>query len=168
VAAWQATYVRYKCQAAAQVTQNGWDLSTSQSYADQLAIEEPNAYLTEESLLYNGLAPKSIHIRIVDAPAEFAVPVKQDRCVGAGVARRRRRGQPRAPGPRGRGWGQGTRAVPGRRLPASQGAAAAARQQLALLGGAARSSAAQGTFIGTPPPSWQPGPQPQGPARQPA
>jgi hypothetical protein len=73
-------YVRYKCQPEAQVTQTGWDLSMSQRYADQLALEEQQPYLSEESLLYNGLAPTNIALRIVEAPAEFAVPVKQDRC----------------------------------------------------------------------------------------
>jgi hypothetical protein len=72
-------YVRYKCQPEAQVTQSGWDLAISQRYADQLALEEQQPYLSEESLLYNGLAPTSIALRIVEAPAEFAVPVKQDR-----------------------------------------------------------------------------------------
>lgn len=72
-------YVRYKCQPEAQVTSSGWDLSTSQRFADQLALEEQQPYLSEESLLYNGLAPTNIALRIVEAPAEFAVPVKQDR-----------------------------------------------------------------------------------------
>eukprot|EP00882_Tetradesmus_deserticola_P033554 GHRQ01038344.1.p1 GENE.GHRQ01038344.1~~GHRQ01038344.1.p1 ORF type:complete len:243 (+),score=65.99 GHRQ01038344.1:241-969(+) len=76
---WQTMYVRYKCQPEAQVTQSGWDLSMSQRYADQLALEEQQPYLSEESLLYNGLAPTNIALRIVEAPAEFAVPVKQDR-----------------------------------------------------------------------------------------
>jgi hypothetical protein len=76
---WQTTYVRYKCQPEAQVTSNGWDLTISQQYADQLAMEEQQPYLNEESLLYNGLAPTRIYIRIVEAPAEFGVPVKQDR-----------------------------------------------------------------------------------------
>jgi hypothetical protein len=73
-------YVRYKCQPEAQITSAGWDLATSQRYADQLAAEEQQAYVREESLLYNGLAPTSISLRITEAPAEFAVPVKQDRC----------------------------------------------------------------------------------------
>lgn len=73
-------YVRYKCQPEAQITNSGWDLATSQRYADQLAAEEQQAYVREESLLYNGLAPTGISLRIIEAPAEFAVPVKQDRC----------------------------------------------------------------------------------------
>jgi len=75
-------YVRYKCQPEAQITNAGWDLATSQRYADQLAAEEQQNYVREESLLYNGLAPTSISLRIVEAPAEFAVPVKQDRYPG--------------------------------------------------------------------------------------
>lgn len=78
-------YVRYKCQPEAQVTSAGWDLSTSQRYADQLALEEQQPYLSEESLLYNGLAPTNIALRIVEAPAEFAVPVKQDRYAAVAV-----------------------------------------------------------------------------------
>ncbi len=77
---WQTMYVRYKCQPEAQVTPTGWGLSMSQRYADQLALEEQQPYLCEESLLYNGLAPISVALRIVEAPSEFAVPVKQDRC----------------------------------------------------------------------------------------
>jgi hypothetical protein len=42
-------------------------------------MEEHLPYLTEESLLYNGLAPTRIFIRILEAPTEFGVPVKQDR-----------------------------------------------------------------------------------------
>lgn len=76
----QSMYVRYKCQPEAQITSSGWDLATSQRYADQLAAEEQQAYVREESLLYNGLAPTGISLRIIEAPAEFAVPVKQDRC----------------------------------------------------------------------------------------
>lgn len=76
----QSMYVRYKCQPEAQITNLGWDLATSQRYADQLAAEEQQAYVREESLLYNGLAPTGISLRIIEAPAEFAVPVKQDRC----------------------------------------------------------------------------------------
>lgn len=72
-------YVRYKCQPEAQITNTGWELVTSQRYADQLAEEEQQAYVREESLLYNGMAPTSISLRIIEAPAEFAVPVKQDR-----------------------------------------------------------------------------------------
>eukprot|EP00775_Hariotina_reticulata_P009780 gene9780-9938_t len=48
---WQTMYVRYKCQPEAQVTQSGWDLAISQRYADQLALEEQQPYLSEESLL---------------------------------------------------------------------------------------------------------------------
>jgi hypothetical protein len=75
----QSMYVRYKCQPEAQITNTGWELITSQRYADQLAAEEQQAYVREESLLYNGTAPTSISLRIIEAPAEFAVPVKQDR-----------------------------------------------------------------------------------------
>lgn len=72
-------YVRYKCQPEAQVSNAGWDLSTSQRYADQLLLEEQLPYINNNSLLHNSLAPTSISLRIIEAPAEFAVPVKQDR-----------------------------------------------------------------------------------------
>jgi hypothetical protein len=35
----QTTYVRYKCQPEAQATTTGWELHTSQRYADQLALQ---------------------------------------------------------------------------------------------------------------------------------
>lgn len=87
-------YVRYKCQPEARVTTAGWDLNVSQRYADQLAFEEQQTYLSEESLLYNGLAPTSVALHIVQAPAELAVPVKQDRCACAATRSTAMRQQP--------------------------------------------------------------------------
>jgi len=74
---WQTLYVRYKTQPEASVTHAGWELATSRKYAERLAAEE--ASFAEDTLLYNGLAPARISLKIVDAPAEYAVPVKQDR-----------------------------------------------------------------------------------------
>jgi hypothetical protein len=38
--------------------------------------------LTEDSSwLYGGMAPESVTLRLIESPAEFAVPVKQDRRV---------------------------------------------------------------------------------------
>jgi hypothetical protein len=79
----QTQYVRYKCQPEAQVTSVGWDLATSQRCADQMEPHQAHAFLRQEGLLYNGLAPTAIRLRILEAPAEFAVPVKQDRCARA-------------------------------------------------------------------------------------
>jgi hypothetical protein len=75
---WQTSYVRYKTQPEAYVCQAGWELATSRKFAEKLAQEE--SAFTEDTLLYNGLAPCKVSLRIVDAPAEYAVPVKQDRC----------------------------------------------------------------------------------------
>jgi hypothetical protein len=47
-------------------------------YAKRLAAEGAAAF-AEDTLLYNGLAPTRVALRIIDAPAEYAVPVKQDR-----------------------------------------------------------------------------------------
>ncbi|KIY94890.1 hypothetical protein MNEG_13073 [Monoraphidium neglectum] len=74
---WQTSYVRYKTQPEAYVCQAGWELATSRKFAEKLAQEE--SAFTEDTLLYNGLAPCKVSLRIVDAPAEYAVPVKQDR-----------------------------------------------------------------------------------------
>lgn len=75
---WQTGYVRYKTQPEATVAHTGWELAASRRYAEKLAAEE--AAFGEDALLYNGVAPLKVTLRIVDAPAEYAVPVKQDRC----------------------------------------------------------------------------------------
>ena len=83
---WQTAYVRYKTQLEAAATGVGWQLAESRRFAEKLAAGGGSAF-AEDSLLYDGLAPARVTLRIVDAPAEYAVPVKQDRC-----ARRPRRG----------------------------------------------------------------------------
>lgn len=77
---WQTTYVRYKTQpeAAAVGPSAGWQLAESRRFAEQLAAEEGG--FPEDGLLYSGAAPLRVALRIVEAPAEYAVPVKQDRC----------------------------------------------------------------------------------------
>jgi hypothetical protein len=90
---WQTQYVRYKTQPEAHVCGGGWELATSRRFAEELAQEE-SAFL-EDTLLYNGLAPCRVTLRIVDAPAEFAVPVKQDRCAYAQRPLRARMQAPR-------------------------------------------------------------------------
>lgn len=77
---WQTVYVRYKSQAEAQVTQGGWDLATSQRLHDAAAVTEQQPFLNEDHPLYSGFAPTHVNLRIIESPAEFAVPVKQDRC----------------------------------------------------------------------------------------
>jgi hypothetical protein len=77
--------VRYKSQAEAQVTQGGWDLATSQQLHNSTSLNEQQAFLSAEHPLNSGFAPSHVSLRIVESPAEFAVPVKQDRC---GIAAR--------------------------------------------------------------------------------
>lgn len=79
VSRWQSTYVKYKGQNEGQVCQQGWDLATSQSIQDQLALANNSAFPNSRSPLHTGLAPTGINMRMVTAPAEFAAPVKQDR-----------------------------------------------------------------------------------------
>ncbi|GBF88728.1 hypothetical protein Rsub_01629 [Raphidocelis subcapitata] len=75
---WQTAYVRYKTQPEAAATGTGWQLAESRFFAAKLAAEDGGAF-AEDTLLYDGLAPARVTLRIVEAPAEFAVPVKQDR-----------------------------------------------------------------------------------------
>jgi len=70
---WQSTYVRYHGQHEGQVTQSGWELTLSQAgrHREETVMAVP-------SLATGGL-PTRIAMCITAAPAEFAVPVKQDR-----------------------------------------------------------------------------------------
>lgn len=74
----QTTYCKYKRYGEVQVAQDGWNLPMSRRVHEQLTA----AGLSNEdsSWLYGGMAPESISLRLIEAPAEFAVPVKQDRC----------------------------------------------------------------------------------------
>ncbi|CAD7697834.1 unnamed protein product [Ostreobium quekettii] len=79
VARWQSTYVRYKGQSEGQVCQQGWEQSTSVHMQEQLAMAANGGFNAGRTTLHSPLAPLAINMRIVTAPAEFAVPVKQDR-----------------------------------------------------------------------------------------
>ncbi|CAD7701308.1 unnamed protein product [Ostreobium quekettii] len=79
VGRWQSTYVRYKGQTEGQVCQHGWEQATSQQVQDQLAMASNGGFAPGRTPLHSALAPLAINMRIVTAPAEFAVPVKQDR-----------------------------------------------------------------------------------------
>ena len=73
---WQSTYVRYQGQHEGQVTQNGWELTSS----PLRNREETMMNLSTVPSMSPGAAlPHAIQMRIISAPAEFAVPVKQDR-----------------------------------------------------------------------------------------
>eukprot|EP00798_Chlamydomonas_sp_ICE-L_P011688 gene11688-34411_t len=73
----QTSYTRYKTTETAAIT--SWELSSSRKNYEQLVQSEHGHFLPEDHMLLTGGAPESIHLRIVDAPAEFGVPVKQDR-----------------------------------------------------------------------------------------
>lgn len=75
---WQTQYVRYKTQPEAHVSGGGWDLAASRRFAEEMAGEDGG--LLEAALLHSPLSPRRVTLRVVEAPAEFAVPVKQDRC----------------------------------------------------------------------------------------
>jgi hypothetical protein len=64
-----------------QEVQRGWDVNTSRSNYDQLAQQQQmEGMFNPEYSTFAHSAPESISLRLVEAPAEFAVPVKQDRC----------------------------------------------------------------------------------------
>eukprot|EP00210_Caulerpa_lentillifera_P008045 g7682.t1 len=72
---WQSTYVRYAGHQEGQVTANGWELNASQRVQEEMQISCPpfgNSAATAG-------APIAVRMKIISAPAEFAVPVKQDR-----------------------------------------------------------------------------------------
>lgn len=80
VSRWQSTYVRYKGQSEGQVCQDGWDKESSQSIQEQLVMpHNPNYPPRVHTNRNNALVPNGINMKILTAPAEFAVPVKQDR-----------------------------------------------------------------------------------------
>jgi hypothetical protein len=80
---WQTTYVRYKAgHPETQPAPNGWELAVSQRLLDQCAVSEQQRYMLKDHPLHSGHAPTSVNLRIVEAPAEYCVPVKQDRYTG--------------------------------------------------------------------------------------
>lgn len=78
----QTSYVRYKRNNEAQVAGGGgWDVHISRRNFESHMHLEQASFLQEENTPFSQNAPESITVRIVEAPAEFAMPVKQDRCV---------------------------------------------------------------------------------------
>jgi len=76
----QTSYVKYRRFQEAQVAGgNGWDLAISRRNYEQVARLEQQFFMQDDHPLFNPLAPDNITMRIIEAPAEFAVPVKQDR-----------------------------------------------------------------------------------------
>lgn len=76
----QTVYVKYRRFQEAQVGGGpGWDLNTSRKNFEQVARLEQQFFMQDDHPLFNPLAPDNITMRITEAPAEFAVPVKQDR-----------------------------------------------------------------------------------------
>lgn len=61
------------------MSQTGWDLGASRKNYQQVVRNEQQHFLPDNHPLFTGVAPSSVNIRIVEAPAEFAIPVKQDR-----------------------------------------------------------------------------------------
>lgn len=72
----QTQYVRYKRFTEAMVTQTGWDKATS---IRQHELMGGAAAHCEHPALFSPCMPDGVNMRIVEAPAEFAMPVKQDR-----------------------------------------------------------------------------------------
>jgi len=72
---WQSTYVRYGGQQEGQVSANGWELSSSRIVHEGVQVSG----FPLGSTAMNCGAPTGVQMKIVTAPAEFAVPVKQDR-----------------------------------------------------------------------------------------
>jgi len=72
-------YSRYKNLSEAQIALNGWDLATARRNYEQIVRNEHQHFLPDDHLLFSGVAPEAVSLKITEAPAEFAVPVKQDR-----------------------------------------------------------------------------------------
>lgn len=79
----QTAYVRYHRAGEAHVAQTGWSLSTSRQNVDMLARSGLEPMVpdldTPQAALFSTPGPEAATIRIVEAPAAFALPVKQDR-----------------------------------------------------------------------------------------
>mmetsp|Transcript_19110 Transcript_19110/g.49641 ORF Transcript_19110/g.49641 Transcript_19110/m.49641 type:complete len:957 (-) Transcript_19110:1046-3916(-) len=69
----QTQYVRYKRFSEAQVSNTGWDLGTSRRNHECMGTSD------HHPALYSPCMPEAVSMQIVEAPAEFAMPVKQDR-----------------------------------------------------------------------------------------
>jgi len=79
----QATYVRYFRSAEAHALL-AWQLPASLKNLDVITRND-NARLPPDHPLLTGEAPESISMKLLQSPAEFAVPVKQDKCVWRAV-----------------------------------------------------------------------------------
>ncbi|KAF5842314.1 hypothetical protein DUNSADRAFT_7967 [Dunaliella salina] len=69
----QTQYVRYKRFSEAQVSNTGWDLGTSRRNHECMGTPD------HHPALFSPCMPETVSLKIVGAPAEFAMPVKQDR-----------------------------------------------------------------------------------------
>eukprot|EP00798_Chlamydomonas_sp_ICE-L_P031814 gene31814-7016_t len=69
----QTSYARYKKGEAS--VRSCWELPQSRKNCEQ----GQGHYLPDDHLVLSGLAPETVSLRIVEAPAEFGIPVKQDR-----------------------------------------------------------------------------------------
>ncbi|GIL70201.1 hypothetical protein Vretimale_3493 [Volvox reticuliferus] len=67
---WQTTYVRYSSSETAQA--RGWDMECCRRNLSSLGVND-------HPILRHKVLPDTINMRIIEAPAEFALPVKQDR-----------------------------------------------------------------------------------------
>lgn len=73
----QTTYVRYRGKGAI-VAPQGWELNACRRNCTQL-IQNQDLFVPEDHPIYTDFVPVSVDIKLLEAPAEFAMPVKQDR-----------------------------------------------------------------------------------------
>lgn len=67
----QKRFVRYGAESAAEVVRTGWSRTSS-------GLKAPRQHTSATAGL-----PEAVSVEITRAPAEYAVPVKQDRCAAA-------------------------------------------------------------------------------------
>ena len=77
----QTLYVKYSNRNAQIANRAGWELQSSRRNYEQIARTENQPFMPDDLPLFSNLAPEYVSMRIVESPAEFAVPVKQDRWV---------------------------------------------------------------------------------------
>lgn len=80
---WQTGYVRYHRAGEAHVSQGGWSAHVSRQNIEVIARSGLDPMLPEmdslHAMVFSPMAPEAASIRIIEAPASFALPVKQDR-----------------------------------------------------------------------------------------
>lgn len=76
---WQTCYARYRGESEAHFASTGWELSACHRAYQQQAMTSNAVLLPETHPVFSDAAPTAISLNIVEAPAEFSVPVKQDR-----------------------------------------------------------------------------------------